>query len=188
MEKRDAEVVSTSGSICQEIQRWPFVVSTIVLYNVLFQINKASKTLQSQKAPIEAVRNEIRAVTEFLQEFRDDGFNTAKTEAKEIAERLDVEMSWPEVRQRRTTQQFEYEGREQTQSTAKDTYKRQFLLPLIDTALITLKDRFSHMETFYELYGFLYSMDAMRSTEKERKLDECCHRLEQRMDDIEQGT
>lgn len=43
MDKRDAEVVSTSGSICQGIQRWPFVVSTIVLYNVLFQINKARK-------------------------------------------------------------------------------------------------------------------------------------------------
>ena len=25
----------------------------------------------------------------------------------------------------------------------------------------------------------------MRSTEKEGKLDECCHRLEQRMDDID---
>lgn len=185
MEKRDAEVVSTAGGICQEMQRWPFVVSTIVWYNVLFQINKASKTLQSQKVSIETVRKEIRAVTEFLQEFREDGFNTAKAKAREIAERLELEMSWPEVRQRRTTKQFKYEGREQTQSTAEEIDKRDFYLPLIDTALTALKERFSHMETFFELYGFLYSADNMRSTEKEGKLDECCHRLEQTMEDID---
>lgn len=131
------------------------MVSTIVWYNVLFQINKASKTLQSQKVSIEVVRKEIRTVTGFLQEFRDDGFNTAKTEAREIVEKLEIEMSWPEVGQRRTTRQFEYESKEQTQSTAEEVYKREFFLPLIDTALITLKERFSHMETFYELYGSL---------------------------------
>ncbi|KAK9970013.1 hypothetical protein ABG768_028153 [Culter alburnus] len=94
-------------------------------------------------------------------------------------------MSWPEVRHRRKTKQFEYEGTEKTQSTAEELFKREFFLRLIDTALVTVENRFSNMEIFYELYGFLYSLDTMRSTEKEGKLDECCHRLEQRMDDID---
>lgn len=41
------------------------------------------------------------------------------------------------------------------------------------------------METFYELYGLLYSTDNMRSTEKEGNLMECCHRLEQRFEDVD---
>lgn len=184
-EKRDADVVSTAESICKELQKWPFVVSTIVWYNVLFQINKVSKILQSPKVSVETVREEIRAVKEYLQEFRSHGFHSAKTDAREIAEKLEVEMSWPEVRQRRKTKQFEYEGTEKTQSTAEELFKREFFLRLIDTALVTVENRFSNMEIFYELYGFLYSLDTMRSTEKEGKLDECCHRLEQRMDDID---
>ncbi|XP_070399913.1 zinc finger MYM-type protein 1-like [Nothobranchius furzeri] len=99
-EKRDAEVVSTAGSIYQEMKRWPFLVSTIVWYNVLFQINKASKILQSPKVSVETIRNEITAVTDFLQDFRECGFNSAKTDAREIAERIEVEMNWPEVHQR----------------------------------------------------------------------------------------
>lgn len=94
-------------------------------------------------------------------------------------------MSLPEVHQRRTTRRFEYEGREQTQSIAEELFKREFFLHLVDTALVTLRERFSHMETFYELYGFLYSTDIMRSTEQGGKLDECCHSLEQKVDDID---
>lgn len=184
-EKRDADVVSTAEGISQETQRLPFVVSTIVWYNVLFQINKLSKILQSPKVSVEAVEKEIKAVTDFLEEFRNDGLESAQTDAREITEKLEMEMSWPEVRQRRTPWHFEYEGKEQTQSTAVDLFKIEFFLPLIDTALVTLKDRFSHMETFYELYGFLFSTDVMRNTEKERRLDEWCHRLEQEMDDVD---
>ncbi len=40
------------------------------------------------------------------------------------------------------------------------------------------------MEIFFKLYGFLYSIEIMRSTENEGKLDECCHRLEQKLDDL----
>ncbi len=184
-EKRDADVVSTAESICQELQRWPFVVSTIVWYNVLFQINKVSKILQSPKVSVETAREEIRAVKEFLQEFRNHGFNSAKTDAREIAEKLEMEMSWPEVRQRRKTKQFEYEGTEHTQSTAEELFKREVFLPLIDTALVTIEDRFSNMEIFFKLYGFLYSIEIMRSTENEGKLNKCCQRLEQKLDDID---
>lgn len=127
------------------------------------------------------MRKEIEAVTEFLQEFRDHGFSSAKTDARKDSRK----MSWPEVRQRRTTRQCEDDGGMQTRSTAKELFKGWFFLPLINVALVTLGERFSHMGTFYELYRFLGSTDIMRSTETGRKLDECCHRLELRMDDID---
>lgn len=41
------------------------------------------------------------------------------------------------------------------------------------------------MESFYKLYGFIYSHDNMRITDQEGKLDECCQRLEQTMHDID---
>lgn len=41
------------------------------------------------------------------------------------------------------------------------------------------------MESFYKLYGFLYSRDNMRITDQEGKVDRCCQRLEQTMHDID---
>uniref|UniRef100_A0A3P8THJ7 TTF-type domain-containing protein n=1 Tax=Amphiprion percula TaxID=161767 RepID=A0A3P8THJ7_AMPPE len=179
------EILEALITLKDYMQRLPFVVSTIVWYNVLFQINKVSKVLQSPKVSAETVKRETRAVTDFLEEYRNEGLESVQTDAREIAEKLEMEMSWPEVRQKRTPMHFEYEGKEQTQSTAVDLFKREFFLPLIDTALVTLKDRFSHMETFYTLYGFLFSTDAMRNTEKEGRLAECCDRVEQEMDDVD---
>uniref|UniRef100_A0A8C6WU32 TTF-type domain-containing protein n=1 Tax=Neogobius melanostomus TaxID=47308 RepID=A0A8C6WU32_9GOBI len=173
MEKRDAEVVSTARGICQEMQRLPFLVSTIVWYNVLFQINKVSKILQSPNVSVETVRKEITAVTEFLQDFREHGFNAAVTDAREIAAGTEVEMSWPEVRRR------------QTQQTAEELFKTEFFLHLIDTALVTVRERFSHLETFYELYGFLYSSEIMKSTVQNGRLAESCYRLQQTTDDVD---
>ncbi|XP_070411111.1 52 kDa repressor of the inhibitor of the protein kinase-like [Nothobranchius furzeri] len=150
-----------------------------------FVPDKAGEILQSPKVSVEIIRNEVTAVTDFLQDFRECGFNSAKTDAREIAERIEVEMNWPEVHKRTEKRQFEYEGREQTQLTAEERFRTEFFLHLVDTALVTLKERFSQMETFYELYGFLYSTETMLKTVQAGRLDECCQRLEQATDDVD---
>ncbi|KAK0151754.1 hypothetical protein N1851_006880 [Merluccius polli] len=53
------------------------------------------------------------------------------------------------------------------------------------SALVTVKERFSHMETFFQLYGFLYSKDLMKSTKEAGRLGECCQKLEQATEDVE---
>ncbi|KAK0130749.1 Zinc finger MYM-type protein 1 [Merluccius polli] len=148
-------------------------------------INKVSKLLQSPTVSVDTFRRQITAVTGFLQEFREMGFNSVKTDAREIAEEIEVEMSWPEVRKRRAKRHFEYEGGEETQGTAEEIFKREVFLPLVDTALVTVKERFSHMETFFQLYGFLYSKDLMKSTKEAGRLGECCQKLEQATEDVE---
>lgn len=100
-EKQDAECASNADSIYKEMKKWPFLVSTVVWYYVLFHINKVSKLLQSPKVSVEVMRNEITAVIEFLKEYQEHGFNSAKTDAREIAEKINLEMTWPEMRQRK---------------------------------------------------------------------------------------
>lgn len=185
-EKQDSECASNAHSLQKEMGKWPFLVSVIVWHNVLYHINKVSKMLQSPKVSVEVMRREITAVIEFLKEYRENGFTSAKTDAREIAERIDVEMAWPETRQRKKKRQFEYEGREETVSTAEEVYRREVFLHMIDTTLVTVRERFSHMEAVFELYGFLYSTDLMRNAMHDGKeLDECCHRLERKMNDVD---
>ena len=68
-----------------------------------------------------------------------------------------MEMILPEKRQRRKKRQFLYEGTEEAQSTPDEAFRRDFFLPLVDTALRSLNDRFSRLKGVYELYHFLFS-------------------------------
>lgn len=111
------------------------MASTFVSDNV-YHINRVSKILQSPSVSIETVRRELMAVSDYLEGFREHGFNSAKTDAREIAEKMEVEMSWPEVPQRKTKRQFDYERRDETLSTAEELFKRELFLHLVDTAQV----------------------------------------------------
>ena len=145
-QKQDSECASNANGIHKEMKKWPFLVSTVVWYNVLFHINKVSKLLQSPKVSVEVMRREVLVVMAFLKDYREDGFNSAKTDAREIAEKIDLEMAWPEVRQRKKKRQFEYEGREETLSvcTAEEHFRREFFLHMVDTTLVTVREIFKH--------------------------------------------
>ena len=178
------ECASTADSLKDNMMKWSFMVSTFVWYNVLYHINRVSKILQSPSVSIETVRREVMAVAD-LEEYRECGFNSAKVDAREVAEKMEVEMSWPVVRQRKRKRQFDYEGRDEDMSTPEELFKREFFLHLVDTARTTLRERFSNMEVFFDLYGFLYSSKSLRGTIQTGKLDGCCRKLEEVIGDVD---
>lgn len=85
IEKSDSECASSASSLCRVLRKCQFMVSCVVWYNVLYVINKVSKILQGPKVSIETMKREISAVIDFLQYFREHGFNAAKIDAREIA-------------------------------------------------------------------------------------------------------
>lgn len=94
-------------------------------------------------------------------------------------------MKLPEERQQKTTCRFLYEGREETESTPEERFNREFFLPLVDTALSSLNDRFTHMECFFALYGFLYSVDNMKKAAQEETLGLSCRNMEIKTEDVD---
>ncbi|KAJ7983542.1 hypothetical protein DPEC_G00376890 [Dallia pectoralis] len=76
------------------VNRWAILTEHVK--NLTVKINKVSKMLQSPQVSIETLRRETRGVTEFLEEYREKGLTSAQTDAREIAEKLKVEMTWPE--------------------------------------------------------------------------------------------
>lgn len=185
MGKKDAETVSSCKGILKELQTWKFLTCLVVWYNILFQVNHISKLFQSPKVSIETLQRETNALQESLQEYRETGLKSAQTEAREIAEKLDVEMELPEERQRTTTKRCLYEGREETKSTPEERFNREFFLPLIDKALCSIRDRFAQTKVFFDLYGFLYSLDHMRKAVSEGTLAVSCQKMEVETDDVD---
>ncbi|XP_078024518.1 zinc finger MYM-type protein 1-like [Epinephelus lanceolatus] len=117
-------------------------------------------------------------LTEHVKNFTLKALSTTRWESRIEAIKA-VRYQLPEIVEALTAlKEYAMEKRDaEVVSTAGSICKEMQRWPFVE--------RFSHMETFYELYGFLYSTDVMRSTEKEGKLDECCHRLEQRFDDVD---
>ena len=56
---------------------------------------------------------------------------------------------------------------------------------LLDTALTRIKERFSQMELFFELYGFLYTVDEMKKAIKIHTLEQKCENLSHKMKDMD---
>lgn len=88
--KKDPECASTAESLRETMTKWSFTVSTFVWYNVLFHINRISKILQSPSRAIETLRREVMAVSDYLEKFRGHGFKSAQTDAREMAEKMEV--------------------------------------------------------------------------------------------------
>lgn len=106
------------------------MLCTIIWYNILYQINRVSKLLQSPGGSLEVLKSETGAVRKYLEQFRLNGLAASKTDTKEIAEALKLQMTFPEKRQRKTTQQFLYESRAETQSIPEEHFNRDFSSPL----------------------------------------------------------
>lgn len=181
IEKEDSETVSTAKSLHGELKTWSFLLCTMTWYNVLYQINHVSKLLQSPNVSMETLRSETEGVKDYLEDFRENGIASCQTDAKDIADNLDMETTLPEKRQRKKKRQSLY-GTEETQSTPDETFRRDFFLPMIDTAL---SDRFSRLKGVYDLYDFLFSKDNMKQTIKNGKLHERCKKFEQTLHDID---
>uniref|UniRef100_A0A3B4XMQ3 DUF4371 domain-containing protein n=1 Tax=Seriola lalandi dorsalis TaxID=1841481 RepID=A0A3B4XMQ3_SERLL len=185
VEKRDSETMSTANASHDELKSWRFLLCTMIWYNVLYQVNLVSKLLQSPDVSLETLRTETQGVRQCLENFRDSGLASCQSDAVEIAEELEIEMELPEKRQRKAAKCFQHEGAAETQSSPEESFKREFFLPLVDTALRSLNDRFSKMEDIYLLYSFLFSKKSMQQVLKSGKLRANCKNLEQTMHDIE---
>lgn len=77
------------------------------------------------------------------------------------------------------------EGREETQSTPDEQFRREFILPLVDTALNSLNDRFVKMEEVYGLFSFLFSKENMKQSSLTGQLTEKCKNLEKTLHDVD---
>lgn len=115
-----------------------------------------SKILQSPSVSLETLKKETQGVQTYLNNFRESGLSACQMDAREIAEALDIDMTLPEKRQRKTSRQFLYEGRDQNplHNPLQKSLSREFFLPLVDTAIGSLNDRFCKLQEFYALYSF----------------------------------
>uniref|UniRef100_H3A1S4 Uncharacterized protein n=1 Tax=Latimeria chalumnae TaxID=7897 RepID=H3A1S4_LATCH len=174
VQKKDSRTALEACSLAREISSGPFLLCLVVWHDVLFQINRASKLLQTPNVAMDTLKNEINAILKFLQDYRENGFVLAHISAWEIADHMNIEITFPEERIQRKNMLFDYECPDDVRRSPEEKVKHEFFLPLVDTAVISLKERFSQMETFYSLFDFLFNIKEIRMAIDANTLSEKC--------------
>ncbi|KAG5868807.1 hypothetical protein JTB14_026125 [Gonioctena quinquepunctata] len=98
----DPMIKSESESLAlNHLENFEFIVSLVIWYDLLFAVNHVSNILQSINMRLDVAVDGLEGLTKFLKKYRDTGFNSAITDAKEIAEILEVNPEFTQSRIRK---------------------------------------------------------------------------------------
>ena len=87
---------------------------------------------------------------------------------KNIASELDIEPIFPTKRQRKRKKHFDEQDDqdEKIQQSAVDSFRREYFLVMIDSAIASLTSRFEQMTAFDNVFGFLFNSENLKSLDE----------------------
>ena len=140
-----------------------FIKMEFSFVGVLFGMISYSKSIKQAKffnrmeSPFIQWKTEIQATEKFLQNYRITGYDSAATSAVEIAQELDIDPSFPPSRSGKKRRLFDYQGEEEQRATPELKFKSNFFYPLVDQAIMSIKERFNLLREVSSAFSFLYT-------------------------------
>ncbi|XP_073294292.1 uncharacterized protein [Primulina huaijiensis] len=106
-ESEDPKTKSEAESLAlYELENFEFLLGVVIWYKLLHAINTVSKFLQSENMDIDVAIKLLQGIVLFLEEFREDGYDKAMVEAKEMACEMGIEAVFREKCVIRRKKQF----------------------------------------------------------------------------------
>lgn len=104
----------------------------------------------------------IEKMKSYFKEVRTEkGFEEILVDAREIAENLKVEPTFPIeslIRRRKRNRQFDYESQDEPIVYPKMAFRSSFYFYVLDCAINSLEDRFSQLTSYNRIFGFMYDI------------------------------
>lgn len=165
----DPKARTEAAALAHQIKNYQFLVSLVIWYDLLLQVNIVSKLMQSDSMKLDIAIQCLGKTTDFLSSYKKTGFLSAKITAKELAEELEMgpdDMFFPQaktVRRKKVKRQFEYESHDDPIADPEEKFRIEFFNVLLDQALMSLTERFQQMKGHSDFFGFLYDYDKIRN-------------------------
>nr|XP_047132570.1 LOW QUALITY PROTEIN: zinc finger MYM-type protein 1-like [Hydra vulgaris] len=162
------ETAHEAITLGEQLKDFSFLVSLIVWYDVLFQVNIISKTLQEKDMDITQSAKLLKSCCSFLENYKKMGFKDAIIKAKDLAIELQVEPVFkPLKRIIRVKRHFDEPAQDGIYLFSPEKkLEIDFFNPLLDTSLISMRERFIQLENYSEVWGFLYNVDSLQKREE----------------------
>ncbi|XP_060876891.1 uncharacterized protein LOC132949806 [Metopolophium dirhodum] len=128
--------------VINELNSYEFVISLVIWYEILVEVNVVSKSLQSINMHLEVSISLLKGLIQFFEKYRNSGFYSAKITANKISEDLDINKEFKKTRKRVKKSHFSYEGPDNSIEDAELKFKYDFFNTVIDQALNSMNERF----------------------------------------------
>jgi len=165
-----------------ELGSFEFLVAILIWYELLSAVNLVSKQLQAKDMIIDTAIENVRELISFFKEYRETGFSKALQVATEIALEMEIDPIFRTKRKIKRKRQFGEspdDASSSSQST-EDSFRRDYFIPIVDQAIVSLSRRFEQYEEFQNNFGFLFTSDKLRFLD-DRKLLSSCVNLEAKL-------
>lgn len=137
------------------------------MYDILKQVNIASKALQTIQTNVKTAVTCLQSVTEFLLSYSEYGCGKVIAEAKKICGRIAIEA------------EFDIQKRiARTNICSEEDFQSKICIPIIQNALLTIEDRFKPLHAHNELFSFLYDFENYDLNRRNGTLLKACKKLE----------
>lgn len=163
----DCATSHEATTLGEQLKDFTFIVSLITWYDVLFQINVVSKASQSPKIDFVEFTEMLKNCCSYLENYRKTGFKQAIVTATELAAEINVEPIFkPQTRLRRVKRQPGEEAIDEPINDAKKLFEVQFFNALLDTVLMSMKERFRQLQDFSASWSFLFNIQKYKQKEE----------------------
>ncbi|CAD0206693.1 unnamed protein product [Chrysodeixis includens] len=158
-QKTDVQVSHEATTLAEQLKDFSFIVSLVVWYDILFQINVVSKSLQSPDIDLSKCTEMLKKCCTFLEEYRNTGFKSAISTAKELAEELEVEPVFKATKRIRfVKRQADETARDEPIVSPEKKFEVEFFNSLLNATLISVDERFEQFNEYSDCWSFLYNI------------------------------
>jgi Domain of unknown function (DUF4371)/hAT family C-terminal dimerisation region len=177
---------SDAKNLVHKIKNFQFVCSAVLWYNVLLETNRVNILMQSPSFSICAAAEIIESAVNNLKKLRsDEEFQTLFIEARVLADSIDLEPKFVEVRIKKRTRNFDYEVRDDPMEDSIQKFKVDVYFNLLDIAINSTEERFLQLSNYNKTFGFLHSIQKLSSW-KQEDISTHCKNLEIALSDNSQ--
>lgn len=163
--------------IIKEID-YKFICSVCMWYDILKQINIASKSLQTIESNLQSALLCLESVKIFLKEYTTFGILKIFREAAEMFENFRIELAFTDSRKRVATER---------QINSEEQFHTNFFGNVMDVAKNSIDERFESIKSHNAIFSFLYNFDNFERNRQNGGLLSSCKQLEKVLANGEQS-
>ncbi|XP_048514957.1 zinc finger MYM-type protein 1-like [Athalia rosae] len=151
-EANNPKISSEANSLAMHLADFQFIVTIIVWYDILFQVNLASKTMQAEEMNLATAVNIFQGCQEYLTDYRLTGYESAVITAKEIAESLGVDAIFKDAPSRRKKRMFDYKKSDDAPTDSEQLFKTTLFYSLNSTITPVEVLQYIHENKMHECF------------------------------------
>ncbi|CAI6353581.1 unnamed protein product [Macrosiphum euphorbiae] len=170
---KDLKIKSETHSLAKEICSYEFILSLIIWYDILCEINIVSKSLRSVTIDLDVSASLLNSLIIFFGKLQRNGYILAKFKAEEIISPKGIETKFKKNRIRKKTKMFDYENLDVSLANEEENFRVKYFLVLVDQTLVSVKKRFEQITNYNEQFGFLYKIGQLKNMREDELFKHC---------------